>query len=261
MHLTSGLTIHDFLIPGNADGSFNIPARSYVPAPTSTEAGLEQGTVPLVIYFHGGGLYVGDLDSEDLTCRRICKGLQCTVYSVDYRLMPQHSADDSLADAVQAFKRLTTHGHHSRLILAGSSSGAQLAAQVSQTCGQDIKIHGVLLRGPVTCDATEEGVNLPSKWKGKHFSLTKPFYSSLLSNAAVNALNRTTSPMPLEAEDSVISKQPRHWIQVCTNDIYYSDGVCYAAALEEANVDVKLNVVEGWPHTFVCEPFHKIPNL
>lgn len=255
MHLASGLTIHDFLVPGDAKGSSSVPVRSYIPALASAEAGSEGGTGPLVIYYHGGGLYVGDLDSEDMTCRRICKGLQCTVYSVDYRLMPQHSADDSLADAVEAFKQLATHRRPSRLVLAGSSSGAQLAAQVSQICGEKIKIGGVLLRGPVTCDATEGGANLPPKWKGKHFSMSKPFYTSLLSNAAVSASNRTTSPMPLEAEDRIISKQPRHWIQVCTNDIYYSDGVCYAAALKEAGVEVKLDVVEGWPHTFVREIF------
>jgi acetyl esterase/lipase len=39
-------------------------------------------------------------------------------------------------------------------------------------------------------------------------------------------------------------------IQVSTNDIYYSDGVCYAEALREAGVEVNLDVVEGWPHTF-----------
>jgi acetyl esterase/lipase len=70
----------------------------------------------------------------------------------------------------------------------------------------------------------------------------------LLSDAAVTNENRTTTLLPLEAED--LSEMPRHWIQVSTNDIYYSDGTCYAEALREAGVEVKLDVVEGWPHTF-----------
>jgi acetyl esterase/lipase len=74
------------------------------------------------------------------------------------------------------------------------------------------------------------------------------FYTSLLSSAALNDVNRTTTALPLEAED--LSGMPRHWIQVSTNDIYYSDGACYAEALRAAGVEVKLDVVEGWPHTF-----------
>jgi acetyl esterase/lipase len=74
-----------------------------------------------------------------------------------------------------------------------------------------------------------------------------------LHNAAVNAENRTVSPLPLEVVDT--GGLPKHWIQVCTNDIYYSDGVCYAAALTEAGVEVKLDVVSGWPHTFVITQF------
>jgi acetyl esterase/lipase len=56
--------------------------------------------------------------------------------------------------------------------------------------------------------------------------------------------------MPLEADEEVLRGLPRTWIQVCTNDTLYSDGVCYAIALEEAGVEVKVRVVEGWPHTF-----------
>jgi acetyl esterase/lipase len=78
--------------------------------------------------------------------------------------------------------------------------------------------------------------------------MSEAFHTSLLSSAALNNDNRTTTPLPLEAED--LSGMPRHWIQVSTNDIYYSDGACYAEALTKAGVEVKLDVVEGWPHTF-----------
>jgi acetyl esterase/lipase len=280
-HLTVGIKVHDTQVPtGSGGAGYAIPIRSYNPASRpegpppllggsragngkgkgkglSQEEGEEREELhPIVVYYHGGGLYVGDLDSEDLTCRRICISLSCTVYSIAYRLMPQVSAEVALSDALTAFRAICSTRKASRLILMGSSSGGQLAAQVAQSFrvlkgpGWETRIHGVALRGPVTCDATESGVNLPSKWRGKHFSMSEPFHTSLLSNAAVNASNRTTTPLPLEAEVDILSKQPRHWIQVCTNDIYYSDGVCYAAALEEVRVNVRLDVVEGWPHTF-----------
>ncbi|KAH6710797.1 alpha/beta hydrolase fold-domain-containing protein [Leptodontidium sp. MPI-SDFR-AT-0119] len=273
-HLTEGIKIHDTGIetrPGSSGDPVYIPIRSYKPSFTSSgppppaisstsdgneESGREieeesDDGVPIAIYYHGGGLYVGDLDSEDLTCRRVCKELQCTVYSVEYRLMPEVTASTALADAIAAFRAITASRKASRLILMGSSSGGQLAAQVSQrfkTSVGHMQIHGVLLRGPVTCDATEDGANLPPKLRECHTSMSEDFHTSLLSNAAVNSQNRTKELMPLEVED--LSGMPRHWIQVSTNDIYYSDGACYAEALRRKGVDVKLDVVVGWPHTF-----------
>ncbi len=264
-HLTEGITVFDTCIEIPY-----VPIRSYNPSSlpsgppepwsaTSASGGkcsdrVEPKGVPIVIYFHGGGLYVGDLDSEDLTCRRICKELECTVYSVAYRLMPSHSASTSLSDAMAAFRIISSSRKASRLVIMGSSSGGQLAAQISQFYRtyrgphRTTRIHGVLLRVPVTCDATEGGVNLPTKFRGCHTSMSKDFYTSLLSSAAVNAENRTEEPLPLEAEH--LEGMPRHWIQVSTNDIYYSDGACYAEALRDAGVNVKLDIVVGWPHTF-----------
>ncbi|KAF8859358.1 hypothetical protein BDZ45DRAFT_714100 [Acephala macrosclerotiorum] len=259
-HLTEGIKIHDTCIG-------RIPIRSYNPIPEPEASApshdlkstqKEEVLRPIVIYYHGGGLYVGDLDSEDLTCRRICKALQCTVYSVEYRLMPEFTADQALFDASEAFRGITFLRKGSHLILMGSSSGGQLAAQVSQQAIQfrspqgrtRNRIDGVLLRGPVTCDATDGGANLGEKLRGRHTSMNEAFHTSLLVNAALNAGNRTTSPLPLEVEEEKLSKLPRHWIQVSTNDIYYSDGVCYAEALREAGVEVKLDVVKGWPQTF-----------
>ncbi len=85
-----------------------------------------------MVYFHGGGLYNGDLDSEDLTCRRIFKALQCRVFSCTYRKMPQVTADDALSDAMRAFEEIVAQKKTSKLVLIGSSSGGQLAGQISQ---------------------------------------------------------------------------------------------------------------------------------
>ncbi|KAF4630938.1 hypothetical protein G7Y89_g7197 [Cudoniella acicularis] len=180
-----------------------------------------------------------------MTCRRICKLLSLTVYSIDYRLMPQFSADDALSDAVHAFRAISLEKGKRKLVVMGSSSGGQLAAQVSQLENGN-GIDGVLLRSPVTCDAA----NLPLRWKGKHKSMSTAFHTSLLSSAALTAENRTKEMLPLEREVEELKGMPRHWVQVCTNDIYYSDGACYAEDLEEAGVELRVDVVRGWPHTF-----------
>lgn len=262
-YLTEGIKIHDTHIAQTPIRTYHpIPAVEGPPPPYDLKlAPIKEDLRPVVIYYHGGGLYVGDLDSEDLTCRRICKELQCIVYSVEYRLMPEFTADEALSDALLAFQGISPMKKGRRLIVMGSSSGGQVAAQVSQQYrlvtgpqGSN-RIDGVLLRGPVTCDATAGGVNLGEKLRARHTSMNEAFRTSLLANAALDATNRTTSPLPLEVED--LSTLPRHWIQVSTNDIYYSDGVCYAEALREAGVDVKLDVIRGWPHTF----WLKVPSL
>lgn len=248
-HLKAGIITSDKEITG--DKGLTIPIRSYISISKTTQKEEEND---VVIYYHGGGLYVGDLDSEDLTCRRVCKELECVVYSINYRLMAEYTADDAFDDALTAFIYIVQRTKLRRVVVMGSSSGGQLAAMVSQefqlNCPlplKNIKIHGVLLRGPVTCDATEGGENLPPMFKEFHTSMSMAFHTSLLSSAAVNATNRVTRKMPLEGRLSGLSK---HWIQVSTNDIYYSDGVLYAEALREAGVQVKLDVVVGWPHTF-----------
>lgn len=158
--------------------------------------------------------------------------------------MPEHSADDALEDALYVYQMLSHTNRDGKLVLMGSSSGGQLVAQVSQQAHAGRKIDGVLLRGPVTCDAA----NLPSRFKGLHTSMKPAFHTSLLSTPALTAENRTKEKLPLEEED--LKGLPRHWVQVCTNDIYYSDGVCYAEALREQGVEVRMKVLSGWPHTF-----------
>ena len=104
--------------PGSANTHF-IPIREYRPI-TSTSL-----TKDVVIYFHGGGLYVGDLDSEDLSCRRICKVLNCTVYSCTYRKLPLFTADDALSDALYAFGEIASRKKDGKLVVMGSSSGGR----------------------------------------------------------------------------------------------------------------------------------------
>ncbi|TVY56581.1 Carboxylesterase NlhH [Lachnellula cervina] len=246
--LNDGIFIQDSFIKA-PDENHSIPIRCYRPSNINDSENT-------IIYYHGGGLTVGDLDSEDLSCRRISKTLQCTVYSPAYRLMPQHHASDALADALTVFHHISqapqpaNANKNNKLVLLGSSSGGQLAAQVSQLARKSIaesgeKIDGVLLRCPVTCDAA----NLPTGFsRDAHVSMNAAFHTSLLSAPALTAENRTVEKLPLEEGD--LGGLPRHWVQACTNDVYYSDGVCYVEALRGQGVDVVVDVVVGWPHTF-----------
>jgi acetyl esterase/lipase len=264
-HLTQNITITD--VPFTSTSSSHPQVyRQYTPTISNDKGREREAKEVSVIYYHGGGLYVGDLDSEDLTCRRICLALGITVYSCHYRLMTEHTPDDSLSDAIALFEHLLSE-KKGEFSLVGSSSGGQLAAQVSQHyartslqqhhAGEDDgdkdkgRIQGVLLRCPVTCNPSTP-TSLPPKYQKLHTSLIHPsFTNSLISATCVDNERRTfKAPLPLEAEEEVVRKLPRHWVQLCTNDIFYSDGACYVDLLREKGVSVRTDVVAGWPHTF-----------
>lgn len=203
----------------------------------------------VIVYFHGGGLWVGAADSEQLSCRRLLSGNHA-VYSVGYRLLPEYSANVCLADAYDGFEAVRRRvGPKPKLVVVGSSSGGQLAALVSQMAPRNT-LSGVLLRCPVTSDIFSGGEYVPEHLRKYHTSAKESFITSLGGFMRRDVLRDGLAKMPLEACKGDLEGLPRTWIQVCTNDVLYSDGVCYGIALEDAGVEVRVGVVEGWPHTF-----------
>ncbi|MDI3288047.1 alpha/beta hydrolase [Polyangium sp. 15x6] len=108
-----------------------IPLRLYRPAGTTT------GTVlPGLVYYHGGGWTIGDLDTHDTLCRTLANGAGCAVVSVDYRLGPEHrfpaAVDDSLAATYWVQRNAEALGiDGTRIAVGGDSAGGNLAAVVA----------------------------------------------------------------------------------------------------------------------------------
>lgn len=86
-----------------------------------------------VIYFHGGGFVLGDLNSHDDVCAEICAETGFEVISVDYRLSPEHPFPADFEDAKAAFEYLSLLTAQP-IVLVGDSAGASLAASVSHAC-------------------------------------------------------------------------------------------------------------------------------
>jgi acetyl esterase/lipase len=163
------------------------------------------------------------------------------------------STQKALDDAYDAFLKFTSTKRSSeRVILVGSSSGGQLTAQVAQLARDSEEvptetIDGLLLRCPATVDASNGGIHIPERFRAMHTSFAPPFESSLLTIDADTARKNALNP-PLESTS--FHNLPRAFLQLCSNDLYSSDGICYAAALRDAGIDVMADVVRGWPHTF-----------
>jgi acetyl esterase/lipase len=91
---------------------------------------------------------------------------------------------------------------------------------------------------------------VPEWLRAAHTSASDSFVTSLLGVLQRDVPRNGLERLPLEADEKSLAGLPRTWIQVCTNDTLYSDGVCYAMALEAAGVEARVDVVAGWPHTF-----------
>ena len=107
-------------------------ARIYTPK-TLRQAG---GLAPCLVFFHGGGWVIGDLDSHDVVCRKLADEGELVVISVDYRLAPEHKFPAAVDDAIAATQWVADNAKRfgidaARLTVGGDSAGGNLAAVVA----------------------------------------------------------------------------------------------------------------------------------
>jgi acetyl esterase len=112
-----------------------IPLRIY--RPLGAGATPMQGVVlPVLVYYHGGGWTIGDLDTHDVLCRELCNGSRAVVVAVDYRMAPEHrfptAVDDAIAATAWVRRQASELGvDAARLAVGGDSAGGNLAAVVA----------------------------------------------------------------------------------------------------------------------------------
>jgi acetyl esterase len=125
-------TVSELLVVGAAGP---LRARHYAPA----EPG---GPHPLLVYLHGGGMVICDLDTHDEPCRLLCRHGGMHVLSVDYRLAPEHPFPAPVEDGLAAFRWAAEHAAElgadpARVAIGGDSAGGNLSAVVSQLAARD----------------------------------------------------------------------------------------------------------------------------
>ena len=237
--------VHEMTIPGPGGDT---PARGYLPNDDPRD-------LPTLVYFHGGGWVLGDLDSHDAVCRALCNRAGISVCSVDYRLAPEATFPAAAEDAYAAVAWMNSMyeqqgGRADRIAVAGDSAGGNLAAAVSQMARDrgGPRIDAQVLIYPVTdWNFETESYQLNG---GGEYGLSEAgmrwFWDLYLGDES-NASNPYASP--LQADD--LSSLPRALTITAEYDALRDEGEAYAAALSAAGVESSCTRYDGVIHGFV----------
>ncbi len=237
--------VEERTIPGEAGP---IPARFYVPEgqPTGVPA-------PLLVFYHGGGWVIGDLDTHDGLCRFLAAAAGASVLSVDYRLAPEHPFPAAVEDAWSAFAWAAANAAElgvdpERIAVGGDSAGGNLSAVVSVLAreGGGPAPALQLLIYPVT-DA--EGKMASRRTYAHGFFLTEPdmqaFEDAYLPDGADPAEPRVSV---LHVGD--LSSLAPAYVATAGFDPLRDEGEAYAERLREAGTRVALRRHAGLIHSF-----------
>ena len=223
----------------------SLPARFYRP---------RAGTLPLLVYFHGGGWVVGSVALSDNFCRAIANASGCAVLSVEYRLAPEHrypaAADDAYAATQWAAEHASELGiDPKRLAVSGSSAGGNLAAVVCLMARErgGPKIALQLLLVPVTDhDFTRASYDANVTGKGLTRAGMEWFWDHYEPDP-----HRRDEPRasPLRAKD--LRGLPPALFVVAECDPLRDEGAAYAERLRQAGVPVTYREYAGMVHGFM----------
>ena len=231
-----GLYVVDFELAG-------VTVRSYQPPVSPPTSGA-----PCVVYLHGGGWVVGDLDSHDFICAELASTLGVLVIAVEYRLAPEHPFPAAFDDCLGVWRALRTGPFKldpKRTLVAGDSAGGNLAAALClalRDAGEPLPAAQVLIYPGLGGDQ-----QLPSR--------SECIDAPLLASSDVDCyhalyLRGTRQPgayaMPLLTEH--FKGLPPAFIAVAQFDPLRDDGMLYAEQLQAAGVTTTLYYGEGLVH-------------
>jgi acetyl esterase len=220
--------------------------RVYTPVDT------KDAPLPGLVFFHGGGFVIGDLDTHDDLCRWLANGSLCRVVSVDYRLAPEHPFPAAVEDCVAATKWVADHaadlGITGAIAVGGDSAGGNLAAvvcQIAKTGGPAIAFQ--LLVYPVTQLGQPEMPSMRENAEGYFLERkSMDWFTRLYCPDAERRSDPRLSP--LLAKD--LSGLPPAYVVTAGFDPLRDEGIAYAEKLDAAGVPVTQVNYPGMIHGF-----------
>jgi acetyl esterase/lipase len=236
--------VEDRVLPG-PDGSISI--RIYTPI----EARSDQ--LPGFVYFHGGGLVAGSLDTHEAICRMLANATGCRLVSVDYRLAPEHkfpaAVMDGYAAAIWTAENAAVLGiDGEKIVLGGDSAGGTLAAIVCQLTrqAQGVKFAAQLL----LCPITDFGAETESRRAfAEGYLLDQATMDRDLEHYVPDNLDPADPRIsPLRAAN--FSGLPPAYIHTAEFDPVRDEGRAYAQKLMRAGVEVNYTCHPGMIHLF-----------
>jgi acetyl esterase len=243
-HATDELaSVEDRSFPGPGG---EVPIRVYRPY-------SEGGSAPCLLFFHGGGWSLGDLDSHDHMCRHFAHGAQATVIAVDYRLAPEHKFPAAVDDSVAAVRWVFENARQldidaNRIAVGGDSAGGNLAAAASialrDTNGPPLTLQ-LLIYPAVNFTADNESL----RDNGSGYILTRDALEMFADLYLPNSEARSDPRASPQLRNNH-ANLPRAFVQTAEFDPLRDEGRTYAETLMAAGCAVEYKCYPGVVHGF-----------
>ena len=224
-----------------------LPARLYKPS--------DKNGLPVVVFIHGGGWVVGNIETHDNVCRKLANRAQAVVMSVGYGLAPENKFPSALEDVYAALQWAHTEagsfgGDPARLAVAGDSAGGNLAAAVCLVTrdrgGPPIRFQALAYPQLDASNLDNESYRL----NGTGYYLTRKIIEGVIPlyiNEPANVLDPYVSP--LLASD--LSGLPPGLIITAEFDPFRSEGEAYASRLSATGIPCRAHRYNGMIHGFL----------
>ncbi|KAL6228970.1 hypothetical protein BDW75DRAFT_246151 [Aspergillus navahoensis] len=233
-----------------------LTVRIYMP----TVGHADTRPLPVGLYFHGGGLCCGDLDSEDTFCRQVAERLPCVIVSVGYRLAPEYKAPAQLDDAVEAWNwaymnATALNGDRKRYFVAGQSAGGALVLTLMRrliSLGRRNEVKGVAAIVPFALHPDA----VPSRYVDRYRAFEECADGPVNTKQAMRRFYEAIGAQPTEPDvyilnaESELHQFPPTYLAVCEIDPIRDDGLILHDRLKASGVPVQLEYYRGLPHVF-----------
>lgn len=232
-----------------------IPARIFRSVPLHAQ----ESAAPALVFFHGGGWMIGDLDTHDQLCRRLANETGGTVVSVDYRLAPEHKFPAAVEDALHAVEWTSLNSDElgidpARLSVGGDSAGGNLAAvaALANRGGPGVRIRSQILFYP----AVDMTLNLAAHYElDPDFPLTCATLNWFRSHYLEDGADETDwRASPLHATS--LKGLPPALIVTAKYDPLWPEAVAFAGRLRDNGIDVQHAHFDDQCHGFLNAGHH-----